>query len=97
MLVRMDSLKNKVDLMKNKNKIGELKIWVGDDLTVREKEVMNWLERKGVEERRRGKEVRVGYMKIWVNGKWWRWEERKGELVEEEEWRKEKFFRGQRR
>ena len=49
------------------------------------------MEKIAWEKRKKGKTVWVKYEKIWMNEKWWRWNEKRKELVERErEERKEK-------
>lgn len=42
--------------------------------------MQEWLGKIAVEERARGLEVAVGYLKIKVEGDWYKWIERKGEV-----------------
>jgi len=53
-----------------------------DDLTVRERKVDWWIKNKAERIRREGKKVKVGYMKMWIEGKLWIWDEIKDELRE---------------
>ena len=46
--VRLEELEKKVELMKNKAKLGQKNwgVWIADDHTERQKEVQGWLERE---------------------------------------------------
>lgn len=79
-LVELQSMENKIELMKRKGLLKGIGIWIEDDHTVREKQVQEWLERLKEEEKRRGHEIRVGYQKIMVDGEWYEWREKEGKL-----------------
>lgn len=85
LVIELESMANKLDLMKNKKNLGGVGIWIDDDLTNREKEVQGWLESIGKEERKNGLDVQVGYLKIRVQGIQYRWIEKKGRLEEQKE------------
>lgn len=54
-------------MMKKKNlKKG---IYIDDDLTRREREIQGKLRRMAMEEKEKGKEVKVSYMKMYIGGK----------------------------
>lgn len=84
LVVEMESMANKLDLMKNKKFLRGTDIRIEDDLTNREKEVQEWLKSIEKEERKNGLEVRVGYLKIRVDGIQYRWVEKRGRLEEQE-------------
>lgn len=56
-------------------------IWMEDDLTVRERQVQGWLSDLVVEEKGKGLEAKLGYLKVFVDGNWYKWLEREGRLV----------------
>lgn len=89
-VVVLESMENKREIMRNKKCLQGLDIWIEDDLTVREKEIQSWLERLREEERGLGIEAQVGYQKVKVQGNWYNWDEKEGRLEEQ----KEKNFRG---
>ena len=74
MLAKMKSFEDKMKLMKNKNKLAGTRTYIEDDLTAEElaiqKEIRNYVK----EEREKGAKAREGYQKIWLNGKWKKWE-----------------------
>lgn len=55
-------------------------IWVDDDHTRREIEIQKWLRAVAEREKKKGKEVWVGYQKIKIGEENWRYNERMGEL-----------------
>lgn len=79
-LVELQSMENKVMIMKRKGMLKGVDIWIKDDYTVREKQVQDWLEKLGEEERILGHEVKVGYQKVKVDEDWYVWGEREGRL-----------------
>lgn len=87
MWLQLDSLKNKVQIFKGKRALEPLNIWLEDDLTEREMEVQHWLEAIAEEGRKKRLRIRVGYMKIEADGKWFYWNETKGDLEEQTEQR----------
>lgn len=70
-------------LIKKKNL--ERGIYIDDDLTWREREIQGRLRKMAREEKERGRQVKVGYMKICIEGKWFKWNEREDCLNEEKE------------
>ena len=68
--VRLEELEKKVELMKNKAKLGQMNwgVWIADDHTERQKEVQGWLEREAGAWRRRGVTAKTEYMKIYIDG-----------------------------
>lgn len=78
LLVKLNSLDDKKEIMIRRNKLTGTKIYVDDDLTKdereRQKEIRLWAKR----EKERGRRVKVGFGKAWMNGKEYVWsEERK--------------------
>ncbi|KAK9739255.1 hypothetical protein QE152_g9163 [Popillia japonica] len=59
-------------IMSNKQKLKGKRVYIDDDLTKREREIQGRLIEVATAERNRGKQVRVGYQKISVEGKWMR-------------------------
>ena len=73
--VRMGSVEDKREIMKNKGKLRGRKEWIGDDLTWKERKMQWRLREIGEEEGRQGKRVRVSYGRIEIEGKMWFWDE----------------------
>lgn len=83
LVVELDSLENKIDILKRRGMLKGIKLWIDDDFTMREIEVQNWLELVAEEEKGNGFETKVGYAKIKVNENWYGWKERSGGGVEQ--------------
>lgn len=82
-VVTLESMRNKIFLMKNKNRLEENKMWIEDDYTKREREVQKWLSEVAEEEKRNGQTTKVGYLKLSVNGAWYQWDEMSGTLTDQ--------------
>ncbi|XP_043285579.1 golgin subfamily A member 6-like protein 22 [Venturia canescens] len=76
----VQNVETKKEIMRRRAELRGTGISVHDDLTAREAEVQEWMDRKAEEERRAGKVVRSGYLKLCVNGVWWQWVELEGEI-----------------
>jgi len=83
--VRFASVGEKVEVMKGKAKLRDRREWILDDLTVRERRIDWWIKNEAERIRREGKKVKIGYMKMWIEGKLWIWDEIKDELREWQE------------
>ena len=81
-LVRLEDMKGKVEVMKKNVALRGRVERVDDDWTWRER-AMQWrLERLAWNERRSGRKALVRYGKIWLEEKWWRWDEETEKLVD---------------
>lgn len=75
--VKLNNWKDKEHIMKNKNKLknfGNGKIYISHDLTKTELETQRKLRNVAAEERSKGREVKMGYQKITMDGKMWTWD-----------------------
>lgn len=91
--VRFEKVEEKIEVMKGKNRLRDRKEWISDDLTEKERRIEWKIRRVAEDKRREGLRVRTGYMKIWIEGTLWIWDEIKDELMmrqREGGWRKEK-------
>ncbi|XP_076383165.1 uncharacterized protein LOC117222807 [Megalopta genalis] len=91
-IVKIKTMQQKRDVMERKKILVGRKERIEDDMTWEERKI-KWRIRQIVEqERRKGKKVVEGYMKIWMGGERWVWDEkkevlrnRKGKELKEEE------------
>lgn len=90
LVVELESMENKREIMKKKKLLEGTGLWIEDDLTEREKEVQAWLEKLVEEEREMGLNASLGHQKVKVQGEWYMWEEKRGRL----ETGKKENFRG---
>jgi cell division protein FtsX len=83
-LVQMEEWSGKEKVMKQKGKLrgnrATEKIFIDNDLTTKEREIQKKIRAIAREERRQGKDLKVGYMKITIEGVQMRWNEEKGRL-----------------
>lgn len=77
-VIKLNSLPEKIFLMKNKYKLKGTRIKVEDDYTCREIEVMNWIKFQVYEARRNGKIASYGYMKWTIEDEKFVWIEDTG-------------------
>lgn len=82
LVLELYAMENKIEIMKRKGMLKGMDLWIEDDLTERERQIKHWLERLMEEEKINGLEVRIGYMKVEVDGIWYEWREKEGRLVE---------------
>jgi hypothetical protein len=79
----MEEWSGKEKVMKQKGKLrekNEEKIFIDNDLTKQERQIQKKLRIISKEEKREGKEVKVGYRKIIIERLQWRWNEERGRL-----------------
>lgn len=74
--MELRSEEDKENIMKNKYKLKNMKedrIYISHDLSKRERYMKQQIRTRALEERNKGKEVRIGYSKLIINGVEWRW------------------------
>lgn len=70
--------------MQNKKNLKNIKgnrIFINDDLTQKEREKQKQIRSFAKSEIDKGKEVKIGYSKITINGEEWRWDETSEKMV----------------
>lgn len=82
-VVKLDSHENRLKILENKNRlIGKgICVFIEADLTKRELMIQNIITRKAEEERAKGHYVRVGHMRLFVDGTRWIWDDKQRKLV----------------
>ncbi|XP_070510423.1 uncharacterized protein PF3D7_1120000-like [Cardiocondyla obscurior] len=78
--VNMENFKEKLEILRCKGKLKNRTEWIGDDLTKYERKVEWLIKREADKLKREGKQVKIGYKKIWVNKEMWIWDDLKEEL-----------------
>lgn len=85
-LVEFNSIIGKDKVMKNKSKlrlrIGE-RVYINDDMTKTEREIQGKIRKQAKEEKERGNNVKIGFMKLIVNNEVWKWDKYKSSLQKE--------------
>lgn len=75
-LLELYSQENKIEVMQNKTKLRNRqgdKIFINDDLTREERDIGKKIRQKAKEEKINGKKVKMGFMKLIVDGQIWKW------------------------
>lgn len=86
-MIKLNSESDKNMIMENKAKLKALKamtVYINNDLTKNERNKQRQIREKAKNEKGNGKEVKVGYNKIIVDGELWKWNRDKRELEKEE-------------
>lgn len=82
-MLELESEKDKNLIMINKYKLkhGKERIFINDDLTNRERKKQYELRAFAKTEKEKGKQVKMGYNKVIVNGEEWRWNNQSGKIM----------------
>lgn len=81
-LVKMRGREEKRKVFEGKRKLKGRLERIEDDMTLEERKVKWKLENVAAEERRKGRRVRLGYMRMWIEEKLLRWDEIEEKLIE---------------
>lgn len=87
-LIVLEKMEDKVKVMENKSKLRKLeneKIYINNDLTIKERDIQKKIRKRAEEERKKGRKVKIGYQKLVIDGKQWRWNKRSDKLESSEE------------
>ena len=78
----MKSMEEKIRIMKEKRKL-EKRIYIDDDLTRKEREVQQQIRRMAKARREKDEYLMIGYKKLKIEKRWYRWYENEERLEEE--------------
>ncbi|XP_050515097.1 uncharacterized protein PF3D7_1120000-like [Diabrotica virgifera virgifera] len=84
-IAEIANYEKKTEIMRNKYKLKEISgspVYIKHDLTKQERKVQKLLTEKANEERRLNKNVKIGYQKITINGKTFKWNNETNDIVE---------------
>lgn len=73
-VAKLASWEDKQNIMRNKKKLGGESIYIEQDLTFKEREIQRSIAAEVRKLRTAGKNVKVGFQKILLEGKWISWE-----------------------
>ena len=73
-LIKMKNFEDKIQILKNKKKLGKKALYFESDLTKTERDIQWQLRRKAESERQKGNKIKIGYQKIQVNNEWVKWD-----------------------
>lgn len=79
-LVEIEIFDDKVDLIKSRDDFRPYGIYFKDNRTAREQEITNWLKQLARNERELGRNASAGYQKIYVDGVWKVWNDKRATL-----------------
>lgn len=79
-LIKMNCFEDKIQVLKNKKKLGKKALFFESDLTKVEREIQWEIRKKAESERGKGNKVKIGYQKMQINGNSWiQWKDLKKE------------------
>lgn len=81
MIVKFKNWNKKVEVMGRKQKLKGSRIYIDSDLTANEREIQKDLRELAREEKNKGNIVKVGYQKITINDKIYKWEAIKKDII----------------
>jgi len=81
-IVKIGSEEEKKGIMQNKWRLKGEEVWIEEDLTWEERKVRWKIRQLAIREEAKEKRVRIGQGGLWIEGKWWGWDEEKGELAD---------------
>uniref|UniRef100_A0A6P7FI00 Uncharacterized protein LOC114328141 n=1 Tax=Diabrotica virgifera virgifera TaxID=50390 RepID=A0A6P7FI00_DIAVI len=76
-VAEMENLTDKLSVLKNKGKLTNLqgqKVYIESDLTRKEREIQAKIRKMAKVEKDKGNNTKIGYMKLEINGKEWKWD-----------------------
>lgn len=76
-IVKVGSEGEKRKVMENKWKLRGEEIWIDNDLTWEERRVRWRIRQMAREIELEGKRVKIGQGKLWIEGEWWVWDEKR--------------------
>lgn len=81
-VANLQNWKMKKQLIRKKKEL-QRGVYIDDDLTEKERGIQQEIRRSAKAERGKGNNTKIGYMKLQMEGKWLKWNEWEGCLVEE--------------
>lgn len=81
-VAKLQDFEQKIDVLKQKYKLGNKKIYIDSDLTMDEQKVQAEIRKLARTEKQKGNVTKVGYRKMEVNGKSYVWNEQESKLEE---------------
>jgi len=84
-VVKLGSLEQKIDIMKNKSKLGSTDIYIENDRTIKEREIQRKIVAvaKGEKDKNKETDIKISHWKLRINGKWYKWNDYKSRLEEQ--------------
>lgn len=79
-IIEMHEWTDKSKILKEKRKLKGKTIFIDSDLTKREREIQKRIRDQAREERDKGRRTKIGYRKLFVDGKEFRWDDKQENL-----------------
>lgn len=76
-IVRMSSVEEKKEVMRARHKLRGRGEVIEEDMTWEERRTQWQLRRVAEDQERKGRRTRVNHGKIWIEGEWWTWDEKR--------------------
>ncbi|KAJ3665757.1 hypothetical protein Zmor_001235 [Zophobas morio] len=76
-LIQLENSENKQKIMENKEKLKVVqddRVHINNDLTKKEREIQTQIRLQAKREREAGKVVKIGFNKLTIDGKTWKWD-----------------------
>ncbi|XP_063905575.1 golgin subfamily A member 6-like protein 2 [Zophobas morio] len=83
-VVELENREEKINVMKSKKNLKGSSTYINDDLTKTERIIQNKIKEEATKKRNKGKMVRMGYKKLTVDGRNFKWNEEEGRLKKAE-------------
>lgn len=80
LLIRVQDLEKKKEIMINRKNLKGTNMFIDDDLTKKEREIQKIIRERADEERKKGNKTRIGYQMLEVNRVWMKWQENEEEF-----------------
>lgn len=84
-IIKMEKFTEKLEILRKKHRLKQAKnkiIYINDDLTKAEIEIQQKITEVAKKEKQNGKHVKMGFMKLYINGKEWKWDHKENKLKE---------------
>lgn len=83
-LIELKNERVKQEIMENKHKLRDIpneRIYLNNDSTKEERRIQKELRKFAKSEKEKGKETKIGYNKVTINGEEWRWDQIREKLI----------------
>ncbi|KAK4883406.1 hypothetical protein RN001_006725 [Aquatica leii] len=80
-IAKLKNFEQKMEVIKNKYKLGGKNIYIDSDLTYEEQKTQAIIRKIAKEEKNKGNSIKVSYKKLEINGEKYIWNEEKNKLT----------------
>lgn len=79
-IIELNNWEDKIKILKEKGRLKGKELYIDSELTYKERMVQKFIRDTARAERNRGARTKIGYQKLEINGKMWKWNNRKEQL-----------------